>query len=611
MTTHPSPQGQPEQPRPAARPRRRSPLARAVLAVTCLASAGAMTLAATGTASANPVQPAQPGPPYFVTGVSGDGQSATTRSPFQEPLKVVVFDENGHPSADATVTFRIYGGQGNLTGTAAFPGGAQSTDVVTGADGGATSPVLTAGAGVGYLEVIASVPGASESATFVLRVDYSPASQVNIVSGDGQSALAGTGFAHPLVVQVLDAHGYPVQDGEEVTFQIEPSGPNPGEAYFPGGTTTARAGIDAADGHSTSPAITAGSRAGSFQVIAEVIESPYTPRAVFTGTTLPQAATTAEIVGGNYQFGSAGTVFPAPLQARILDQAGHPIPSPAARVTVTGPATIYGETTLDVQGDLDGVISMPLAAADGTGPVTVTLTAGTATATFHADIPARGTVTIHTSGGEDQQANPGQPFPARLGVLVQDGDARVIPGFPVTFTVHGPAVFADGSKSATVTSSAEDVTYAPALQATYEPGAVTVNVTIAGSDASAVFHLQVNEVRGLVIRGGDRQTVPASSDPVHFLPFPAPLEVGATYPADGQPANGVTVTYTIHGTAAFFLNGSNHQNTTSAVTGTQPFDSGRAWVYLYPGYNVTGTVTITATAPGFGSVTFTETVVKR
>lgn len=607
MTTHPSPEGQP---RRAGRPRR-SPLARAVLAAACLASAGAMTLAATGIASASPVPQAQSGTPYFVIGVSGDGQSATTRSPFEEPLKVLVYDENGHPSPDATVTFRIYGGYGDLTGTAAFPDGAQSTDVVTGADGGAASPVLTAGADVGYLEVVASVPGAHESATFVLRVGYSPAAQVNIVSGDGQSALAGTGFAHPLVVQVLDAHGYPVQDSSQVTFQIEQAGPHPGTAHFPDGTTTARAGIYPGDGHSTSPAITAGSTAGTFQVIAEVTESPYTPRAVFTGTTLEQAATTAEIVGGNYQFGSAGTVFPAPLQARILDQAGHPIPSPAAHVTVTGPATIYGHTTLDVQGDLDGIISMPLAAGDGTGPVTVTLTAGTATATFHADIPARGTVTIHPSGGQDQQANPGQPFAARLSVLVQDGDARVIPGFPVTFTVHGPAVFADGSKSATVTSSAENVTYAPALQATYQPGAVTVNVTIAGSDASALFHLQVNEVHGLVIRSGDRQTVPASSDPMHFLPFPAALEIEATYPVDGQPANGVTVTYTIHGTAAFFLNGSNHQNTTSAVIGTQPFGSGRAWVYLYPGYNVTGTVTITATAPGIGSVTFTETVVKR
>ena len=240
---------------------------------------------------------------------------------------MLVYDENGHPSPDATVTFRIYGGYGDLTGTAAFPDGAQSTDVVTGADGGAASPVLTAGADVGYLEVVASVPGAHESATFVLRVGYSPAAQVNIVSGDGQSALAGTGFAHPLVVQVLDAHGYPVQDSSQVTFQIEP-GPHPGTAHFPDGTTTARAGIYPGDGHSTSPAITAGSTAGTFQVIAEVTESPYTPRAVFTGTTLEQAATTAEIVGGNYQFGSAGHRVPRPAAGPDPGPGRPPHPQP-------------------------------------------------------------------------------------------------------------------------------------------------------------------------------------------------------------------------------------------------------------------------------------------
>src|SRR6202044_3862051 len=183
----------------------------------------------------------------------------------------------------ATVTFRIYGGQGNLTGTAAFPGGAQSADVVTGADGGATSPVRTAGGDVGHLQVVASVPEGSLSATFVLSVDYSPAAHVSIVSGDGQSALAGTAFDHPLVVQVLDSHGYPVLNGSQVTFEIVPAGPHPGTAHFPGGTNTARAGIRAADGYSTSPPLTAGSTAGTFQVIAEVAESPYAPQTAFTG----------------------------------------------------------------------------------------------------------------------------------------------------------------------------------------------------------------------------------------------------------------------------------------------------------------------------------------
>src|ERR1700734_1318370 len=100
MTTHPAPadhSGQHERP-----PRRLGMLTRPGLLAACLASAGAMPLPGAGIASASPVQPAQAGPPKFVTGVGGDGQNTTTRSPFAEPLKVQVYDENGHPSADAT-----------------------------------------------------------------------------------------------------------------------------------------------------------------------------------------------------------------------------------------------------------------------------------------------------------------------------------------------------------------------------------------------------------------------------------------------------------------------------------------------------------------------------
>ena len=35
-----------------------------------------------------------------------------------------------------------------------------------------------------------------------------------------------------------------------------------------------------------------------------------------------------EVSGGNYQFGSADSLFPAQLQVRVLDQAGNP-PQPA------------------------------------------------------------------------------------------------------------------------------------------------------------------------------------------------------------------------------------------------------------------------------------------
>ena len=181
---------------------------------------------------------------------------------------------------------------------------------------------------------------------------------------------------------------------------------------------------------------------------------------------------------------------------------------------MTGPAALDGHTSLDVAGDLNGVISMPLAATDRCGPVTVTVTTGTATVTFHEyAVPGRGTVTITAAGRGDLQADPGQPFPAQLGVLVHDGDSRIIPDFPITFSVNGPAAFADGSKSATVTSSATGVTDAPPLRATSTPGPVIVTATIAGSDASAVFRLQVGHVNGLPA---------ATGRPPRRAPSPAP-----------------------------------------------------------------------------------------
>ena len=120
-----------------------------------------------------------------------------------------------------------------------------------------------------------------------------------------------------------------------------------------------------------------------------------------------------------------------------------------------------------------------------------------------------------------------------------------------------------------------------------------------------MFHLKVGDVNRLIILGGDRQTAPASTYPVYLTPFPAPLTVEAIQSND-RPANGVEVTYTAHGPAVFDVN-SDQVATIKALTGTD----GKVSVTLFSRYNVTGAVTVTASAPEFGSVTFTETVVPR
>jgi hypothetical protein len=589
---------------------RNGPLRRwALLPVLLVALAGILSLAGAGAAAAAAQSPGhealgQAGAPTTVLALTGDNQTTTTRSPFAIPMQVLVLDDNGHVAAGATVTFHIYTGYSGLTGTAHFADGAQSADVMTGTDGRASAPALTAGPDVGPLRVQASVPEGTQTASFFLRVGYSPAAHVSIVSGDGQSALVATRFDHPVVVQVLDAHGYPVADGSKVEFRIEQAGPNPGLAEFTDGTTTATVGINSSNGYATSPAMVAGSRAGDIKVVALVPQAPAVPDTVFTGTVLPQAPTTLEVAGGNYQFGSSNSAFPAHLQVRVLDQAGNPIAWPTAHVIVTGPATIYGRTSLDVAGDQNGVISMTLAAGDGTGPVTVTVTDGTATATFHEFIAAPGAIRLIPMGGDNQETQPSQPFYQLLRASVEDSAQRTIPGFPVTFAVDGPAVFADGAKSDTITSSDQGDATAPRLYATDASGPVTVTVTIAGSDVFATFHLTVGKVDRLIILGGDKQTAPAQSRPVWEHSFPAPLTVEAIAATD-HPEGGVPVTYTVHGPAQFVVDGVLGVDTIQVFTGSQ----GQASATLFPKYNETGPVTVTASAPDFGSVTFTATVV--
>ena len=602
MTTHPPPRNGIPEP-PAGPPRRwfRIRTWTALAAVCLIGAATVLTLVIPGQAFAGIRSPLDD-PTAYVVSISGDGQNAPARAPFERPLHVEVYDDTGQPLVGTTVTFRIVTG-GSLSGTADFPGDAQTADVVTGPGGNAVSPALTAGTSVGRLEVTANVAiRESQGATFSLSVDYAQATRVDPVSGDGQSALAGTDFAHPLVVKVTDSHGEPVEGGSKVTFRVEPTGSHPGTAAFPGGQASATAGIVAGDGYATSPTLTAGSTAGTFKVTASVPDSATQPETVFTGTTLPQAATTIEARAGDYQFSSEDNAFPVELKARVLDQAGQPVPNPSATVTVTGPAEVDGRSSTTIQGGPDGVIPVPLTATSDSGPVRVTVTAGAGTVTFYEHVvPGRGAVTI-TTRNDGQQTDPGKAFPDRLGVMIQDGDSRFIPDFPVTFVVEGPATFVDGSQTATVAAVSSGVTYAPALRATSTQGPVLVRVSITGTDTTAAFHLEVGHANGLLIFSGDKQTGQQSNVTGPLTPFAEPLTVQAMQ-SNGKPANGVRVSYALDG-AAFFKD----QGVTTTVSGLTG-SNGQFSAVLYARFDKTGVVTITATAPGYGSVTFTEAVV--
>lgn len=135
-------------------------------------------------------------------------------------------------------------------------------------------------AGTGYsLLAIDGTLAAATSSTFAITA--AAASTLAVSSGSGQAATVNTGFASRLVALVTDTYGNPVS-GVTVAFTAPA---DPGATF---GASSAGSAVSSTSGLATSPAVTADTTAGSYQVIAS---APGTTSAAFDLTNLPGAAT--------------------------------------------------------------------------------------------------------------------------------------------------------------------------------------------------------------------------------------------------------------------------------------------------------------------------------
>jgi PKD repeat protein len=131
--------------------------------------------------------------------VSGDGQTGAVGSPLPAPLVVQVTDGFGNPIPGVEVEWTVTGGGTVSEATT-------QTDAA-----GQTSVQRTLGSTAGQQTTVASAADlAGSPVTFNHTATPGSAARVNIVSGDGQQAAAGTRLPEPLVVQVLDAENNPI-----------------------------------------------------------------------------------------------------------------------------------------------------------------------------------------------------------------------------------------------------------------------------------------------------------------------------------------------------------------------------------------------------------------
>jgi adhesin/invasin len=128
--------------------------------------------------------------------VSGNAQVGVVGTGLAIPFVVHVTDQNGAAMSGVIVNFAATGGASLMTASA-----------TTDANGQATDSLTLLGTVAGADTVTASIGGVTPSAIFSITANPGAPAAVVVVSGNNQSATAGTTLAAALVVEVTDAFG--------------------------------------------------------------------------------------------------------------------------------------------------------------------------------------------------------------------------------------------------------------------------------------------------------------------------------------------------------------------------------------------------------------------
>ena len=303
----------------------------AQVTATANSTAGAYTVTATFGAlpSANFSLTNTVGPPASVTVFDGNNQSAVVTVGFTKALTAIVRDAGNNPLSGVTVNFAVVP---SISASATL----SSPTAVTGADGKA-SVTATANSAIGGPYTVAATVGALTPANFSLTNLHGPAALVTVSSGDGQITVAGTAFAAQLVALVQDAGNNPVS-GATVHFAVTPV--NGASATLSLATVVSDSNGLASVGATAN--VTAG---GPYTVTATV--GALAP-ATFSLTNIAGAAAHIAVVGASSQGTQVTTAFPNPLQVKVTDANNNvksgvvvtftPVPVNGATATFAGGA---------------------------------------------------------------------------------------------------------------------------------------------------------------------------------------------------------------------------------------------------------------------------------
>jgi len=331
--------------------------------------------------------------------VSGDQQSSVLARPLPQPIVVRVTDPNDTPVPNATVTFTVGNG-----------GSVAPTSITTDANGLA-SATWTLGPGLGQQTATAQLVGPPGSPFVTFTATATGATSIAKVSGDNQTAPAGSELPAVLKVRVTGANSQPVL-GVTVSF-------DPGTG---GGTASPATATTDANGEATTR-WTMPPTTGAKQLVASVSTASGAASVTFnaTATTPPPAGII--IVDGDNQSGRAASPLPRQVVARVVTTIGSGVAGAAISVTPTSGA---GQSFRPASGT-----------TDSNGEFRTTWTLGSALGAY--------TATVATPGLPSRiiTANANQ-LPPNVGVFT--GSAAKVPnnavpgaGDQAFFVYSGPA----------------------------------------------------------------------------------------------------------------------------------------------------------------------------
>jgi hypothetical protein len=517
--------------------------------------------------------------------ISGDGQAAPAGFQLPDSLVVRLLDPNGNGVGGRPITWVVPAGAGvvNPVNTTTDPQGFAVTRWTLGAAAG--SYTINA--------VFSGLPSVGFTATATADVPTT----IALLSGNGQTGVAGTNLPSPLRVRVTDANGNPV---ENVSVTWDPAG---GGSVSSTTTGTNAQGI-------AEVTRTLGTAPGTYTTTATVEGLSGSP---VTFTSIAEVGQAARLVLTTQPSGTVvGQTLPT-ITVEVQDAQGNRVVNATNRVTISSSVagSLSGDNQQDAVAGIATFDALRITRA-GTGFRLTALASGLASSTSEPFDVARGATTIAITNQSETSTVSGESVTITYDINVVPPAAGTPTGGSGSVTVSDGTQSCSGSVSGTGAGSCTIPlrgTGTHTLTASYNgdanfegsqsagvPHEITkastnINITGDAPDPSAVgqdvtvqFTLTVNSPGSGTPTGSVTLTITDGPETA-TCPLPATscvIQLQAT-------GNNRTLTATYSGDGDF--NGDSDNENHSVRTGT------------------TTTVTTSATSAVFGeSVTFTATV---